>query len=214
MNHIVLAAMLIAGIVGHAINRWCDYVLAVYPNGQITLDTMSDLNDESKMAQLMDGANPDRMFKSAMYGVAALFLEFLGYAAVAAYVYSYQQILGAILGVCAAAYAILGAGHHVKYALAVWMFVRCGRTKDAYGLLNDIYNKLPVTKGAYVGYILYVVLLIATTVMGVTPLPIWMVVFTVLPIFVVMAPFKIIGTLHFSAIISFAGWLAAILLIA
>lgn len=208
----LLEIMLALGIAGHAINRWCDYVLAVYPNGKITIDTMNDVNDESKMAHLMKGTDPDLPFKSAMYGVVSLFMEFLGYTAIALYISEYHRIFGGILFLCAALFAILGSGHHVKYALGVWMFIKGGCSKTSYQHLNELYNKIPVTKAAYIGYVLFVVTLIAAIVSGVTPLPLWAVIFTVLPVFVAMIPFKIIGTLHFSAIITFAGWIVMILL--
>lgn len=32
MNVVWLSVCLVIGIIGHAINRWCDYILAVYPN--------------------------------------------------------------------------------------------------------------------------------------------------------------------------------------
>lgn len=213
MNTTVLIIMLILGIIGHAINMWCDRVLSIYPNGRITLDTADVTKDEARLAQMMRGTDPDIPFKSGVYGVAAIFLHYLGYAAVAAYVYQYQQTLGATLLLLAALFAVLGAGHHIKYALSAWVFVRLDCDHHGYQLFEEMYYHLPITKLCYVGYLLYVAVLIVTIVLGVTPMPVWMVIFTVLPIFIVMAPFQIIGTMHISAIISFAMWLVMILTI-
>lgn len=94
------------------------------------------------------------------------------------------------------------------YGVVVWMFVRSGCDHDAYQLFDELYNKVLITKECYMGYILFVVTLIISVV--ITPIPLWMVIFTVLPIFIAMVPFKIIGTLHYSAIISFVGWLILI----
>lgn len=211
MNTILLAAMLALGIIGHVINCWCDRVLSIYPNGRITLDTMKDINEESKVGRLMQGTDPDVPFKSAMYGVAAIFLHYLGYAAIGAYVYQYQQILGATLLLCAAMFAVMGAGHHVKYALSAWVYIRSGCDHSAYQLFQEMYHRMPITKICYVGYILYIVILIVTIVMGATPMPIWMAAFTILPIVIVMFPLRIIGTMHISAIITFVMWLVMIL---
>lgn len=213
MNTTLMAIILVIGMIGHAINLWCDRALSIFPSGRITFASMNDVNDPVKLAQIVKGADPERAFKSAMYGAAAVFMHFLGYAAIAAYVYSYQQALGLALFFCAALFAVLGAGHHVKYALGLWMFLRGGCDRKSHQLLTEIMNKLPVTKAAYFGYILYVILLIVTIAIGVTPLPLWALIFTVLPIFLVMVPFKIIGTMHFSAIITFVGWLFMILFI-
>ena len=211
MNVILMSVCLVIGIIGHAINRWCDYVLSVYPNGKITIDTMKDVNDESKMAHLMEGTDPNTPLKSAMYGVFALFMEYLGYSAIAAYIYQYHHVFGIILFIASAFFAIIAAGHHIKYGLGVWMFVRSGCDKKSYQLFQELYNRFPVTKLCYVAYLLFLIILIISIVTGITPLPLWMVIFTVLPIFIVMAPFRIIGTLHFSAMITFAGWLVYIL---
>lgn len=163
------------------------------------------------MAALMKGANPDNFFKSGVYGVAAIFLHFLGYAAIAAYVYQYQQTIGEILFLGASMFEIFGAGHHIKYALSAWVFVRSDYDHRGFQMFQEMYYHLPLTKLCYVGYLLYVAVLIAAIVMGVTPMPIWMVIFTVLPIFIVMVPFKIIGTMHISAMATFAGWLVMML---
>lgn len=207
MNIIFMSILLIIGIIGHAINRWCDYVLSVYPNGRITLDTMKDVNDESKMAHLMKGIDPDILFKSAMYGVIAIFMELMGYISIAYYIFQYNKVFGIILFISASFFAVLGTGHHVKYALGVWMFVKDGCSNNSYQLFHELYNRFPFTKVCYVGYVLYIVILIIAIVTGITPLPLWALIFTVLPIFIAMAPLRIIGTLHISAIITFIGWI-------
>lgn len=211
MNTTILIIMLVLGIVGHAINMWCDRVLSIYPNGRITLDTADITKDESNLATLMQGANLDNFFKSGVYGVAAIFLHFLGYAAIAVYVYQYQQTFGEILFLAAALFGIFGAGHHIKYALSAWVFARSDYDHRGYQMFQEMYYNLPITRLCYVGYLLYIAVLIAVIVLGVTPIPIWMVIFTVLPIFIALVPFKIIGTMHISAIVTFMGWIVMFL---
>lgn len=75
------------------------------------------------------------------------------------------------------------------------------------GLMMELLDAAPATRLCYVAYIGMVVTLIATVVTGVTPLPLWMVIFTVLPVFLAMAPARIIGTLHISAAASMLAWL-------
>lgn len=203
----VLRLFLILGIIGHAINFWCDRVLAITPNGRLTIDTMNDVNDESKMAHLFKGVNPNLPFKSAMLGTLALVLEFFGYFSIAYTIWTYSALPGFIMFIGLVIFVILGSGHHVKYALGVWMFIKGGLDQKSYQMLKDLYNKFPITKLAYVGYILYILTLIISIVTGTGHLALWNVIFTVLPIFIALAPFKIIGTLHISAIITFMGWL-------
>ena len=45
MNHVILKIMLGLGIIGHAINMYCDYILSVFPNGKLKFFNMRDLND-------------------------------------------------------------------------------------------------------------------------------------------------------------------------
>ncbi len=74
-------------------------------------------------------------------------------------------------------------------------------------VMMDLYNSGSVTKLAYSGYIVFVVALIISILTGIAGLPLWMIVFTVLPIFIVLTPFRILGTLHISAMISMLAWL-------
>ena len=48
-------------------------------------------------------------------------------------------------------FAILGSGHHMKYALGVWMFIKGGRDERAYELLSGLYHGGNATKLAYFG---------------------------------------------------------------
>lgn len=203
----ILKVGLMLGIVGHAINMWCDRALSITPNGELTVSTMSDINDPKKMADLYKGVNPSVPMNSAVLGVFALLLHYLGYISIAYFIGTYSTILGAILFVCASLFAILGAGHHVKYALSVWMFIKGGRDEKSYELFTELYHEGNATKLCYLGYIGYILTLILAIFMNIGSLPLWAVIFTVLPIFVVLVPFKIVGSLHISAIITFLGWM-------
>lgn len=203
----ILKIGLILGIVGHAINMWCDRVLSITPNGKLSFSTMNDINDPKKMAALYEGVNPSVPMNSAVFGAFALFLHYFGYISIACFIGTYSNILGAILFVCTTLFAILGAGHHVKYALGVWMFIKGGKDEKSYELLTGLYHGGNVTRLCYLGYIGYILTLIVAIFMNIGGLPLWALIFTVLPIFVVLFPFKIIGSFHISAIVTFVGWM-------
>lgn len=131
---IILKIGLVLGMIGHAVNLWCDRALSITPNGKITLATMKEIDNPKGMEKLYEGVDASVPMKSAVLGVMSLVLQFFG-------------------------------------------------------------------------YILYVVALMVSICMGVCGLPLWALVFTVLPILIVLFPFKIIGTLHISAIITFLGWI-------
>lgn len=98
---------------------------------------MNDINDPQKMAELYEGVNPSVPMNSAVLGAFALFLQYFGCASIAFYIGRCSNILGVILFVCASLLVIVGAGHHVKYALSVWMFIKGGRDEKSYELLPD-----------------------------------------------------------------------------
>lgn len=204
---IILKTGLVLGIIGHAVNLWCDRALSITPNGKITLATMKEIDNPKGMAKLYEGVDASVPMKSAVFGVMSLVLEFFGYFSIAYYVWTFSQVFGILLYAGSAAFAILGSGHHMKYALGVWMFIKGGRDERAYELLNGLYHGGNATKLCYLGYILYVVALMVSICMGVCGLPLWALIFTVLPILIMLFPFKIIGSLHISAIITFLGWI-------
>lgn len=203
----ILKIGLIFGIIGHVINIWCDRVLSITPNGKLTFSTMNDINDYQKMAKLYEGVAPSVPMNSAIFGAFALFLHYFGYISIARFIGTYSNILGTILFVCASFFAILGAAHHVKYALSLWTFIKGGRDEKSHKIFTELYHGGKSTKLCYLGYVGYIVTLIVAIFMNIGGLPLWALIFTVLPIFIVLIPFKIIGSLHISAIITFLGWM-------
>ena len=52
----------------------------------------------------------------------------------------------------------------------------------------------------------YITLMVAI-ITGAIGFPIWALVFTILPIFIVMFPLQIVGMLHIAAMVSMLGWM-------
>ena len=204
---IILKIGLVLGMIGPAVNLWCDRALSITPNGKITLATMKEIDNPKGMEKLYEGVDASIPMKSAVLGVMSLVLQFFGYFSIAYFVWTFSEVFGILLYAGSTVFAILGSGHHMKYALGVWMFIKGGRDKRAYELLRGLYHGGNATRLCYFGYILYVVALMVSICMGVCGLTLWALVFTVLPILIVLFPFKIIGTLHISAIITFLGWI-------
>lgn len=204
---IILKIGLVLGMFGHAINLWCDRALSITPNGRITLATMKEIDNPKGMAKLYEGVDASVPMKSAVFGVMSLVLQFFGYFSITYFVWTFSEVFGIVLFAGSVVFAILGSGHHMKYALGVWMFIKGGRNEKAYELLSGLYHDGNATKLAYFGYIIYIAALIASICTGVCGLPLWALIFTVLPIFILLFPFKIIGSLHISAIITFLGWI-------
>ena len=93
----ILYILLALGIVGHAINMYCDRILSIFPNGTLKLVNYSKLKEGDYAAKLMEGVSPSVPMRSGVLGVFAIVLEFCGYAALAAYAYQKAPVYGAIL---------------------------------------------------------------------------------------------------------------------
>ena len=60
------------------------------------------------------------------------------------------------------------------------------------------------------GMITFYITLMVAIITGAIGFPIWALVFTILPIFIVMFPLQIVGTLHIAAMVSMLGWMSLI----
>ena len=189
---------------------YCDRILSIFPNGQLKLENFKDLTNEKKMAHLLEGVSPTIPMRSAILGAFSLFLQFLGYFSLNAYMYGHSRLYGSILFVSIAFFIVLGTAHHVKYALTEYVFLKLGRDTKAHVLMLDLFNSAPITKSCYLAYLLFVITLIVAIVTGTAAFPIWAVIFTILPIFILLFPFRIIGTLHIAAMASMLVWMILI----
>lgn len=207
MSLTILRVMLVSGIIGHALNLYCDRILSVFPNGTLKLKDIKDIGTDNKMAVLMNGVSEKIPMRSAILGAFALMFEFFGYFAIAAYVYGHSKLYGSILFVAIVLFVIIGTAHHVKTALVEYVFLKLGRNDTAKSLMLDLFHDAPITRICFIGYIVFTIVLIIAILSGAAALPLWAALFTVLPIFILMYPFRIIGTLHISAMISMLAWI-------
>ena len=115
MSLLLKRIMLGLGIIGHALNMYCDRILCIFPNGTINFSNIKEITEGDAAAKLMESTS----------------------------------------------------------------------------------EKLPMRSAVYV----------IVVVTGVIGFPIWALIFTILPIVIVMFPFRIIGTLHIAAMVSMLGWM-------
>lgn len=210
MSLTVLKIMLVLGIIGHALNMYCDRILSIFPNGKLTIEDLKTFGKDDKLAKIMEGVSEKVPMRSAILGSFSLVLQFLGYFAITAYVYERSAVYGSILFVSITLFIVVGTAHHVKYGLTEYVFIRLGRTSQAKSLMLDLFNSAPITRICYVGYFVFIFTLIAAIVTGTAGFPIWAAIFTVLPVFIILFPFRIIGTLHISAMASMLVWILLI----
>ena len=134
----ILYILLALGIIGHAINMYCDRILSIFPNGTLKLANYSKLKDGDYAAKLMEGVSPSVPMRSGVLGVFAIVLEFCGYAALAAYAYQKAPVYGAILFAGTTFAGIVSSAYHLKCGLAEYMFLKYGRDERAKGMMLDL----------------------------------------------------------------------------
>lgn len=88
MNLILMKILLALGILGHALNMYCDRILSVFPNGTLKLEDMNTIGEEGKMAKVMEDVSANVPMRSAILGAFALFFQFLGYFSITVYLSS------------------------------------------------------------------------------------------------------------------------------
>jgi len=206
----VLRIMLIAGIIGHALNMYCDRILSIFPNGTLKLANIQKIREGDYAARLMDGVSPSVPLRSGVLGVFAIVLEFFGYAALAAYAYERAKVFGVIMFLGTLFSCIVSSAYHLKCGLAEYVFLKYGRDERAKELMLDLMDCGAPLRSCYLGLLTYIVTLIIAIVTGAIGFPIWAALFTILPIFILMFPLQIVGTMHIAAMASMLVWMLLI----
>ena len=203
----ILRFFLILGIIGHAINMYCDRIISIFPNGTLSLKNMDEIGKGDFLSNLLKGVSPKVPMRSAILGAFALLLQFFGYFALAVYMYGQSRIYGSIMFFAFVIFIVIGTAHHVKCAMAEYVFIKMGRDEKAKKVMLELFNGVPITRVCYVGYLVYLITLIVAIITGVAEFPLWGLIFTVIPVFIALFPFRIIGTLHLAAMASMFAWI-------
>ena len=207
MTITMLRVMIALGIVGHAINMYCDRILSIFPNGTIKFDNIKEIEKDGVLAEMMEGVPAAVPLRSAVLGAFVLVLEFFSYFALAVYTFERSQILGGVMFVTITFSCILGAAYHVKCGFAEYVFLQLGRDRTAKDMMLDLLNCAPILQTCGVGVLVYIVTLIIAIVTGIIGFPLWALLFTIVPFVLLLSPFKIVGTMHIAAIVSMLGWI-------
>ena len=207
MTVTAIKIMFVLGILGHALNMYCVRILSIFPNGTIKFDNIAEIKKDGVLAKMMEGVSPEVPLRSAVLGVFALVLEFLSYVSLGIYTYEKSQVFGAIMFVTAAFFCIVGSGFHVKTALAEYVFLKLDGDSRAKDIMLDLKDNALILRICMAGMVVYIITLIAAIVTGVIGFPVWSVIFTILPVAILLFPLKIIGTLHIAAMVSMFAWI-------
>lgn len=115
--------MLILGIIGHAVNMYCDRRLSIFPNGTLSFETIGHIKEEGYLKHVLNGVSASVPMLSSVLGVFAIVLEFFGYLSLAIYVYQKSEIFGILLFLATIFFYILASGYHVKTGLSEYVYL-------------------------------------------------------------------------------------------
>ena len=76
MSVTVLRFLLVLGIIGHAVNMYCDRIISIFPNGRLKIEDIKTIGEEGKMAKLMEGVSEKVPMRSAVWGTYSLGCSF------------------------------------------------------------------------------------------------------------------------------------------
>lgn len=194
---------LLLACLGHALCCICDRAITYTPNGRFAF---GDLHDNAKLSALFDGAPLRNQLFSMLAGVLAMTLSSLGYIALYRYVEGYSTVCGTILLVSLVMLMVPGTAHHVFCGAVEWFYIRMGRTEESRQAITEFFKKTSSTMlVCYVGFAVFLVTLFVVVVSGMTGLPRWACIFNALPLFILMFPFRIVGSMNIASSAMFLG---------
>ena len=179
--------LIIAGI-GHLICGITDCMLAYTKDGRFDF---SDIKDNAKMQKTFSSMPLKQVIMAMFIGVFALFMASFGYIEISRRISETALVIGRIMLIASMFFLVLISAHHVLCGAVEWFYVRLGRTEEALKDVTDFFKSTIIIAIAYVGLLVFVVLLFILVVTGKTDLPRWACVFNTLPAFLILAPTKV-----------------------
>lgn len=195
--------LLFTAFIEHLICWRCDWIITYTPSGRFKLE---DLQDNNKLSETFRDAPLKRPLDSMLFGVLALAMIFCGHLGLYEWMKQYSTVYAAIIIAAAIMFTVPGTAHHIFCGVVEWLYIRSGRTEEARKVILELFKKTSVTMIAcYLDLLVFSLSFFIAVVSCVTPLPRWACVFNVLPIFIVLSPFRIAGTGNIAGAVMFAG---------
>lgn len=195
--------MLITAMLGHIICWVCDYIISRTPNGRFGL---ADLKDNEKLSARFENMKTSRQINSILWGIPALAMQVCGYFAIADSIRVSAPICAMVMAVSAVIYISFGVAHHIICGIIEWVYIKFDRTEKARQTILDFFKKTSVTMiAAYVGLIIVSAALFVAIITGRATAPAWACVFNAVLFFIVLTPFKTIGTGNIAGALTFLG---------
>lgn len=176
---------LIIAFIGHIICGVTDCMLAYTKDGRFEF---SDVKDNKKMQKVFSSMSLKQMELAMLVGVFALFMASFGYIEISSWISESSLVIGQIMLIAAMFFIVLISAHHVLCGAVEWFYVKLGMTDEALKNVIDFFKRTSI---AYVGLLVFDILLFVLVVTGKTDLPGWACVFNTIPAFLLLAPTKV-----------------------
>jgi hypothetical protein len=179
---------LIIAFIGHIICGVTDCMLAYTKDGRFEF---SDVKDNKKMQKVFSSMSLKQMELAMLVGVFALFMASFGYIEISSWISESSPVIGQIMRIAAMFFIVLISAHHVLCGAVEWFYVKLGMTDEALKNVIDFFKRTSIAAIAYVGLLVFDILLFVLVVTGKTDLPGWACVFNTIPAFLLLAPTKV-----------------------
>ena len=195
--------LMLVACISHLATMECDRLITYTPNGRFGFPA---LKDNEQLSKLFDGTPLKRAMISMVLGVYSLAVSFFGYLALVELLREYSVVYAVLMLIGAVLFFLPGVAHHVFFGAIEWFYIRSGRTEESRKMIMEFFRKTSSTMYVcYFGLLLFSVSLFIPVVSGITPLPQWACVFNILPLFIVLAPIRIVGTGNLASALMFLG---------
>lgn len=204
----MLKVLFCIAIIGHLLCGYCDCLITYVPGGKRF--NFKAMSDNKKMAETFENMPLKNPVLSMVLGCLALLLCSCGYFGVYLWMKQFSNAFAVIILIASAIFFIPGTAHHVFCGVAEWFYIRMGRSENARLAVVEFFKSTSSTMIAcYIGLIVFAVTAFVAVVTGATDLPRWACVFNIIPVYIVLTPLRVGGTINWSAAIMFVGFLIA-----
>lgn len=191
-TYAVYKILMIIAFAGHALCWYCDRLITCTPNGRFSARA---LDDNAKLSVLFEGVPSERPMLSLNLGIVSLAMSFCGFMGIYEWLKQFSQVYAVIILISAGAFILFVIPHHIICALIEWLYIREDRTDRAREIILSFFKKTSFTMiVCYVGLLVFSVTFFIAVITGVTSLPRWACIFNTLPLFLILSPFKPVGT--------------------
>lgn len=199
----MIKIFLFIAFLGHVLCCFCDRAITYTPNGRFNF---KDLNDNKKLSLLFENTPLKNQLFSMIGGVIALIMSSFGYVAIYEYVKLYSSLYSTILLVALVPFMVAGTAHHVFCGVVEWFYIKMGRNEEARQTILEFFKKTISTMYiCYVGLLTFCITLFIVIVSGITALPAWTCIFNTIIFFIIMFPFRIVGSFNIASALMFLG---------